>query len=95
MKRLFELLVLAVAAFMLVPNITFAASKKEEKQAEVRKVAAQTLQQLYKVEPGAKVRIDKAAGYAVFSNFGMKILIAGGGKGEGLAVNNKSRAETS
>jgi len=94
MKRLLELLIFAIAAFLLVPNLSFAASKKEQKQEEVRKVANQTLQQLYKAEPGAKARIEKAAGYAVFSNFGMKILVAGGGKGEGLAVNNKSRAET-
>jgi lipid-binding SYLF domain-containing protein len=30
----------------------------------------------------------------VFSNFGMKILVAGGGKGSGVAVNNKSKQET-
>jgi lipid-binding SYLF domain-containing protein len=30
----------------------------------------------------------------VFSNFGMKILVAGGGSGQGLAVNNASRSET-
>jgi lipid-binding SYLF domain-containing protein len=34
--------------------------------------------------------MDRAAGYAVFSNFGMKILLAGGGSGSGLAVNLKS-----
>ena len=93
MKRLLELLIPALAAFLPGPNLSFAASK-EDKQAEIRKVAAQTLQQLYKVEPSAKGRIEKATGYAVFSNFGMKILFAGGGKGEGVAVNNKTSAET-
>ena len=34
------------------------------------------------------------AGYAVFSNFGLKILVAGSGKGSGLAVDNKTRKET-
>jgi lipid-binding SYLF domain-containing protein len=93
MKRLLELLILALAAFLLVPNLSFAASK-EEKQAEVRKVTAKTLEQLYKAEPAARAKIERAAGYAVFSNFGMKIFVAGGGKGEGVAVNNKTRAET-
>ena len=87
MKRLLGLLIPALAAF-LVPNLSFAAGKKDM-QAEIRKVAAQTLQQLYKVEPSAKGRIEKATGYAVFSNFGMKILFAGGGKGEGVAVNHR------
>jgi len=30
----------------------------------------------------------------VFSNFGMKIFLAGGGSGKGMAVNNKTKAET-
>jgi len=93
MKKLLEVLILVVTSVLLVPNTSLAASK-EDRQAEVRKVAAQTLQQLYKAEPSAKGKIEKAAGYAVFSNFGMKILFAGGGKGEGVAVNNKTSAET-
>ena len=43
MKRLVELLIFAIATFLLVPNPSFAASKKEEKQAEVRKAANQRL----------------------------------------------------
>jgi len=92
-KKWLELLILAVAVFLLVPNASLAATK-EEKQANGRKVAEETLQRLYKVQPAARARIEKAAGYAVFSNFGMKILVAGGGKGEGLAVNNRTRQET-
>lgn len=33
-------------------------------------------------------------GYAVFSNLGVKILLAGSGSGKGIAVNNKSKKET-
>ncbi|QLG89943.1 hypothetical protein HQ393_13305 [Chitinibacter bivalviorum] len=52
------------------------------------------LADLYRVSPNAKKAISSAAGYAVFSNFGMKILFAGGGSGTGLAVNNSDRKET-
>ena len=38
--------------------------------------------------------MGSAAGYAAFSNFGMKILVAGGGSGKGIAVNNKTKAMT-
>lgn len=38
--------------------------------------------------------VKKTAGYAVFSNFGMKILLAGGGSGKGIAVDNKSKQGT-
>ena len=42
----------------------------------------------------AKKAVESAAGYAAFSNFGMKILVAGGGSGKGIAVNNKTKATT-
>jgi lipid-binding SYLF domain-containing protein len=69
-------------------------NKKEEEQKEVRKMAQDTLQRLYKAEPKTKAAVEGAAGYAVFSNFGVKILLAGSGKGQGIAVNNKSKNET-
>ncbi|HQR44486.1 MAG TPA: YSC84-related protein [Thermoanaerobaculia bacterium] len=68
--------------------------EKQKERAEVRKMATETLNKLYKVQPKAKQAVAKSAGYAVFSNFGMKILVAGSGKGQGLAVNTKSKAET-
>ena len=67
---------------------------KVEQQADVRKTANDTLSRLYKAQPGAKQAIARAAGYAVFSNFGMKILFAGGGTGKGVAIDNKSKAAT-
>lgn len=57
-------------------------------------MASQTLAQLDQANPGARNAIQKAAGYAVFSNFGMKIIFMGGARGEGLAVNNRTGQET-
>jgi lipid-binding SYLF domain-containing protein len=73
-----------------------AASKEqiEQQKADVRKMTNETLARLYKVQPSAKKAISNAAGYAVFSNFGMKIFFAGGGSGKGMAVNNKTKKET-
>jgi len=85
--------IMALATIALMPGVLYAASK-DAQRAEARNVANQTLQRLYKIQPRAKQRIEKAAGYAAFSNFGMKILVAGGGKGEGVAVNNKTKQET-
>jgi len=67
--------------------------KKAEEQKEVRKMAQDTLQRLYKAEPKAKGAVEGAAGYAVFSNTGLKIFMLGSGKGQGIAV-NKSHQET-
>ena len=66
----------------------------EKKQKEIRNMAQDTLQRLYKAEPKAKAAVEGAAGYAVFSNLGVKILIAGSGNGKGVAVNNKTKRET-
>jgi len=51
----------------------------------------QTLKQLYAIQPKAKELIDKSVGYATFSNFGMKILIAGGGTGSGVAIDKTTK----
>jgi len=73
-----------------------AASKEEitQKKADIRKMKNDTLERLYKAQPSAKQAVSKAAGYAVFSNFGMKIFFAGGGSGKGLAVDNNTKKET-
>lgn len=70
------------------------AKDKEEKRAEIRKTADATLKDLYKIQPSAKDAIAKSAGYAVFSNFGMKIFLAGGGQGQGVAVDTKTGTRT-
>jgi lipid-binding SYLF domain-containing protein len=70
-----------------------AESDKEKQQKEVRKMAQDILHQLYKAEPKTKAAVSQAAGYAVFSNMGVKILLAGSGNGKGIAVNNKTKQE--
>jgi lipid-binding SYLF domain-containing protein len=89
---------LNIIALILLLVTTLAVSaddgKKAKERNEVRAKSAETLAKLYKVEPNAKEAVESAYGYATFSNFGMKILIAGGGKGQGLAVNNQTGTET-
>jgi lipid-binding SYLF domain-containing protein len=91
MKRRTMVLVMTAAA--AAPYAAVAASK-EESRAEVRKAADQALAAVYKVQPSARKAIESAAGYAAFSNFGMKLLVAGSGTGKGVAVNNKTKATT-
>jgi lipid-binding SYLF domain-containing protein len=63
-------------------------SDKEQQQDSVRDMANQTLAQLYTKHPAAKGVIAKAAGYAVFSDFGFKVWTLGGARGKGVAENN-------
>jgi lipid-binding SYLF domain-containing protein len=91
MKRRIALSLLGLS--LGVPGIAPAATK-EESRAELDKLAQQALAELYKAQPSARKAVESAAGYAAFSNFGMKILLAGGGSGKGIAVNNKTQAKT-
>jgi hypothetical protein len=62
---------------------------KEEERAEVRKMVNETLDSLYKEQPSARKVVEEAAGYGVFSNFGLKIFVLGSGKGKGVVINKK------
>ncbi len=91
MKR--RMMILATAFSLAASGLALGATKAE-KQADVRKAAQEALAAVYKVQPSARKAVESAAGYAVFNNFGMKILVAGGGSGKGIAVNNKTKATT-
>ena len=57
-----------------------------QQREDILKTSTSTLKTLYQVQPKAKELIEKSVGYATFSNFGMKILIAGGGTGSGVVI---------
>ena len=98
MKRInFRWVLLVAIAGLVGSSIALAAMNAKEKQtarADIQKMTNETLQRLYKAQSGTKKAIDSAAGYAVFSNFGMKIFVAGGGKGGGMAVDKKTGKTT-
>lgn len=77
--------VLALLLCLIQPaQASFFESKSVEQQrADILKTSAATMSRLYRLQPHARELVEKSAGYATFSNFGMKILIAGGGSGSG------------
>src|SRR5215218_5187833 len=64
--------------------------ERREMQAEIQTMRQQTLERLFAAQPAARTAVQNAAGDAVFSNFGLKILVAGGGSGEGVAVDHRT-----
>jgi lipid-binding SYLF domain-containing protein len=68
--------------------------EKEKERTEIRQMSQETLTRLYKLQPPAKAAVEKAYGYAVFSNTGIKILFGGSGNGEGVAIKNQDKNET-
>ena len=97
-KRMYAVMVVVMVALCLslaaCATAPMSASKKAEQQEEVRNMANQTLEQLYAKNPDARGVVANAAGYAVFSDFGFKVVFMGGAKGEGIAVNKATRQET-
>lgn len=93
MKKM-GLILIATVWFAITVSPAIAEDTKEEKRQEVRSMATKTLSRLYEVRPSVKPAIVSSAGYGVFNNFGMKIFVAGGGKGKGMVVNNKTKQET-
>jgi lipid-binding SYLF domain-containing protein len=83
-----------IVTFLMLCAMPLLAASKEEEKREIKQSHDETLAQLYKLQPTAKKAVQSAAGYAVFSNFGMKIFVAGGGNGEGMAVDNSTKAVT-
>ena len=83
-----------LAAALVVAGGPVQAASKAEQQQEVQKMAKETLARLYKAQPSARKAVESAAGYAVFSNFGMNVLVLGSGKGEGVLIDNATKKPT-
>jgi len=81
-------------AVILLATSSAVADSPAEKKDKTRKMADQTLQDLYKLQPTAQGAISKAAGYAVFNNMGTNLLLLSTARGAGIAVNSGTKAET-
>jgi lipid-binding SYLF domain-containing protein len=69
-------------------------SEKDAARDALRAMTERTLTKLYENEPATKGAVADAAGYAVFSDFGFKVLLMGGAGGKGMAVNNTTMQDT-
>lgn len=92
MKRWLNLGLCALALMLPLSSAHafFSSKSPAQERAEIMKQNDQTLRRLYRLEPHARELIAKSAGYATFSNFGMKIFIAGGGSGSGVVMRNSN-----
>ncbi|MDO9067029.1 MAG: hypothetical protein Q7W05_01060, partial [Deltaproteobacteria bacterium] len=79
----------AVMTLCGIAGSAFAASV-DEQRSEIRKMRKETLAQLYKVHPAARAGVQKAAGYAVFSNVGINLIFFSAAGGSGVAHDNLS-----
>ena len=71
-----------------------AKASPDEQREKIRKMAATTLTDLYKLQPTARTAVQNSAGYAVFSNMGTNVLLLSTARGAGVAVNSKTKQDT-
>ena len=84
----------SLAVILLAAGLASAGDSPDKKREKTRKMAAQTLQELYKMEPTAQAAIQRSAGYAVFNNMGTNLFLLSTARGAGIAVNSKTKQET-
>jgi lipid-binding SYLF domain-containing protein len=88
-------MIASILALTMLSAVTcMATDDNDEKRQKTRKMAAEALQDLYKLEPTSQAAIQKAAGYAVFDNMGVNVLLVSTARGSGLALNTKTKQET-
>ena len=90
----FRTIASSLAVILLASGLASAGDSPEKKREKARKMAAQTLQDLYKMEPTAQAAIQKSAGYAVFNNMGTNLLLVSTARGSGIAVSSQTKQET-
>jgi lipid-binding SYLF domain-containing protein len=83
-----------LAVVSLAVNLARAGDSPDKKREKSRKMAAQTLDELYKLQPESREAIQKSAGYAVFNNMGTNLLLLSTARGAGIAVNSGTKQET-
>ena len=90
----FKAIISCLVVILLAGSVAIAGDSPDQKKDKTRKMASQTLKDLYKLEPTAQGAIQKSAGYAVFNNMGANLLLLSTARGGGIAVNSQTKKET-
>jgi lipid-binding SYLF domain-containing protein len=78
----------------LTAGLSDAKDSPDQQREKIRKMAAETLTDLYKLQPASRTAVQNSAGHAVFNNMGTNLLLLSTARGAGLAVNSKTKQET-
>lgn len=90
----FRMIAHLTAVILLTSAMATAKDSPEQKREKTRKMADQTLHDLYKLQPTSQGAIQKSAGYAVFNNMGTNLLLLSTARGAGVAVDTKTKQQT-
>lgn len=95
MNHLTRIIIIFIAFILLTGFGPFGNKKtSEEKRQEIQDMKNEVLATLYEEAPEAEGKIANAAGYAVFSNIGVNLLLVSTANGSGVAHNNETHEDT-
>jgi len=86
MKSRLNLTLAVLLLIGLVMPVASAKSSADTRRTEIREMRDEVLKELHRQRPETKQKIKKAAGYAVFSNVGVNLVIASFAGGHGIVV---------
>ena len=90
----FRIIASSLAVILLAGCLASAKDSPDKQREKTRKMAAATLEDLYKLQPASRELIQKSAGYAVFNNMGTNLFLLSTARGAGVAVNSKTKQDT-
>jgi lipid-binding SYLF domain-containing protein len=79
---------------LMAVGLSSAKDTPDEQREKIRKMAAQTLTDLYKLQPASRTAVQKSAAYAVFNNMGTNLFLLSTARGAGIAINSETKQET-
>jgi lipid-binding SYLF domain-containing protein len=94
MKRMLSVMVAAMFSVALTACFAPQGDSPDQKRAAINKMHDETLAKLYSQRATASELVNKAAGYAVFSNVNAQWFFVGGAGGFGVAVDRSSGHKT-
>lgn len=94
MKKFIIIAALLLNTLLLSACVSTSNNSPAQKRAEIQKMSLQVLAKVYKENPRIRTEVNKAAGYAVFSNAQINLLFVSAGGGYGVVHNNNSAKNT-
>jgi lipid-binding SYLF domain-containing protein len=86
LTRSLSLLMVLGVGLCPVPSRAYAKADADTQRTEIREMRDKVLEELYQLHPEAKAKIKHAAGYAVFSNVGINLVLASFAGGHGVVM---------
>jgi len=94
MKKLFIATALLLNTLLLTACVSTSNDSPAQKRAQIQTMSQQVLANVYRENPRIRSEVNKAAGYAVFSNAQINLLFIAAGGGYGMVHSNNSGKNT-